>query len=128
MKNIIKAIGDKVIEELYNFGGNEYRVEFDDETRKTEVYMRFNGDYHKQFFFNGSIKVVNGCLDFVEVFDYDDVRTNIANAVGEYVEKEIEAKDWFAEARRANDEFYMDDYQRNGFAGEADFWQYKLGA
>ena len=55
MKNIIEIIGEKILNELFDFDNNSYNVEKTDPNHPevydtTEVSMSFNGDMNKRYF------------------------------------------------------------------------------
>lgn len=133
MKRIIEIIGKKVLDELYKFDNNDYNIEktdpnFPEVYDTTEASMDFNGDLNKRYFFNGSVKVVNGRLGYIEVFDYDEQYPNIEKAVQEYVNANFNADEWYSELIDYNESLCEDEWQSHGFRDEADYWRYRMGA
>ena len=77
---------------------------------------------------NGSVKVVNGRLGYIEVFDYDEQYPNIEKAVQEYVNANFNADEWYSELIDYNESLCEDEWQSHGFRDEADYWRYRMGA
>ena len=133
MKNIIEIIGEKILNELFDFDNNSYNVEKTDPNHPevydtTEVSMSFNGDMNKRYFYDGSVKVVNGKLSYIEVFDDDKKYPNIENAVQEYINEKFDADEWYTEVLADNSRYCEDEWQSHGFRDEADYLHYRMGA
>ena len=131
MKKVIENIGKKVLDFIYDFENNEYDYDggcyepWNGISEKESVSMNIHFDY-KGHEVTGSVYA--GAKKYVEVLFESENYENIEAAVNEYVEKELDLDDWYSCAIDDMRENSMDEYQRNGFANEADYWHYRLGA
>lgn len=125
MKKAIENIGEKFLKEFFDFT-NEYTLEYDEEYGCNEAGMDFVSDYNHHTI-NGSVCVRNGRLIFIEV-TLEDEYENIENAVNDYVEAHFDSGEWYSLCVEDYRNNTMDEWQRNGFRDEADFWHYKLSA
>ena len=122
MKELIKKIGDLVIDNFFDFGSNEYVLD-DNEAR-----MTFLCDYNHHTIY-GSVLVRGGKLIYIEVLLEDGGEyENVEKAVNEYVEAKFDANEWYSLCVEDYRDNTMDEWQRNGFRDEADYWHYRLGA
>lgn len=130
MKKVIENIGKKVLDFIYDFENNDFELE-------GGCYEPENG------ICEGSGVTISGHITIgghdvtvsvwtksktVEVLFEDDEYYNIEEAVNGYVAGEIDYDMVLAGAEEASREFYMDEFQRNGFAGEADYNRYRYSA
>lgn len=131
MKKVIENIGKKVLDFIYDFENNEYDYEggcyepWNGISEKASVYMNIHFDY-KGHEVTGSVYV--GRDRYVEVLFESDNYENIETAVNEYVKKELNLDDWYSCAMDDMADSSMDEYQRNGFANEADYIRYRYSA
>ena len=131
MKKAIENIGKKVIDFLYDFDNNEYALTkggyepenccYEPDNLSINIHLDYAGHEITGLVEYGSNKIV-------EVLFESDNYENIQEAVNEYVERELDLKDLIYEAIEDRKSYEMDEYQRNGFADEADYNRYRYGS
>ena len=126
MNKVIENIGEKVLKEFFDFKNNEYTLEYDEEYGCNEARMDFVCDYNHHTI-NGSVCVRNGYLVTICV-TLEDEYENLEKSVNEYIEGIFNSREWYALCVEDYRDSTMDEWQRNGFRDEADFWHYKLSA
>ena len=127
MKKVIENIGKKVIEQLYDFDKNEYDYCggcyepgcVESPSASMSVIFEYG---------NHSITVNVSSGSYAEVLFEDDEYENLEKAVNKYVEDHFDDKDWLACVEEDVRDNSMDEWQRNGFANEADYWHYRQSA
>lgn len=132
MKKVIEGIGKKVIDKFFDFDDNGFSfegvfVEPHNEIREAEsLSISFTmsvGKHDVDCFLNMTGKKVNS----LEAVFADGGLDNIEEAVNEYILQNMNTDELMSLALDKTEEDSMDEYQRNGFSGYADYIGYING-
>lgn len=133
MKELIKKIGDLVIENFFDFDKNEYEYEGECSEPWNGIYEPASASMsivvnYNCYDIDCSIKEFSGKRKYVEAVFSDKNRPNIEMALEKYLKENIAEGEFFTEVEDDYRDRTMDEWQRNGFRNEADYWHYRLGA
>lgn len=126
MKELVKKIGDAILDELYDFDNNEY--EYDggcyehDCIEGPSASMSFCFKFHDHY-----VTVSVRSNDYIEILFEDDNYENLEKAVNEYVEKEFDDNDWLSQVEDDVRDNSLDEWLQHGFRDAADYYHYRYG-
>ncbi len=127
-EQIINAIGEKVIDSLFDVENNDYELTYD-ELDGTEMSVNISFGY-KGCTVDCSVLYKGGwTIECLLTAKNENHKLELLEmAVNGYVENNMDKKELLGNMKDYSEECSMDEFQRNGFSDEADYWRYRMGA